>query len=692
MDTRTTGTDSTVFNKLSQTDFNTFWPRLLAELGKLQASFINGEDILLPLCRILADVSQSQAVLIVPKDCLDFEDMPASSTCWCRDPVRYLTLWKEAKGWPFASQEPIVHRWQSFIVWPAKDVNIQIFFHSSNELWLSFLIDSSDLLSDIIMGMLVQQTVDWQERAKSRVVQSIDSEMFQSIVSNSEDLILVASRSPFGVPSIMYANAAATSISHYPRTQLIGKPITLLFQNQVFKDGVSSGYDESELLQAINTRTEFDGELICTKADNETALLHMHLVALEERSEHGSLFALVGRDITEQKQLQQLMARTQKMQAMGQLVGGIAHDFNNILGVLKGNLELMSLKSSDEKVERYLGTAFKACQRGTDLTRRLLQFSRQEQFSAQSCDVNDVIEGLEDLLGKSLTTRIELVTEVKSNLGNIYVDRGDLEDALINLVLNAKDSMSGVGLITIRTDRSSLSGLLPGITGRPQVEPGEYITISVIDYGSGIGAALLEKIFEPFFTTKDKSKGTGLGLSMVYGFVKRSKGYMSVIKSDSQGTEFRLWFPVAKKRARQEILSDERAGIPRVANKLKVLIVDDEEELLTVLTDYCELLGMDVEAYSDPVVVREKYQRGLNGIELLITDVLMPGGINGYELAKELSSKEPISVLLISGFIGDIGITNNAQMPYKVLNKPFELDELVTALEQIGISFSPREV
>lgn len=688
MDTRTTGTDSTVFNEFSQTDFNTFWPRLLAELGKLQASFINGEDILLPLCRILADVSQSQAVLIVPKNCLDFDDMPASSTCWCRDPVRYLTLWKEAKDWPFASQKPIVHRWQSFIVWPAKDVNIQIFFHSSSELWLSFLIDSSDLLSDIIMGMLVQQTVDWQERAKSRVVQSIDSEMFQSIVSNSEDLILVASRSSFGVPSIMYANAAATSISHYPRTQLIGKPITLLFENQVSKDGMSSGYDEGELLHAINTRTEFDGELICTKADKETALLHMHLVALEERSEHGSLFALVGRDITEQKQLQQLMARTQKMQAMGQLVGGIAHDFNNILGVLKGNLELMSLKSSGEKVERYLGTAFKACQRGTDLTRRLLQFSRQEQFSAQACEVNDVIEGLEELLGKSLTTQIELITEVKPDLGHIYVDRGDLEDALINLVLNAKDSMSGEGQITIRTNKSYLSGLLPGITGRPHVESGEYITISVIDSGSGIQGALLEKIFEPFFTTKDKSKGTGLGLSMVYGFVKRSKGYMSVIKSDSQGTEFRLWFPVAKKLVRQEIPSDEKGGIPTVANKLKVLIVDDEEELLTVLTDYCELLGMDVEACADPVAVREKYKEGLNGIELLITDVLMPGGINGYELANDLSSKEPISVLLISGFIGDIGITNNAQMPYKVLHKPFELDELVTALQQVGIRFS----
>ncbi|WP_299793984.1 ATP-binding protein [uncultured Shewanella sp.] len=681
-----------MFNEFSQTDFNSIWPRLLAELGKLQASFINGEDILLPLCRILADVSQSQAVLIVPKDCLDFEDMPASSTCWCRDPVRYLTLWKEAKDWPFASQNSIVHRWQSFIVWPAKDVNIQIFFHSSSEHWLSFLIDSSDLLSDIIMGMLVQQTVDWQERAKSRVVQSIDSEMFQSIVSNSEDLILVANRPTFGVPSIMYANAAATSISHYPRTQLIGKPITLLFKEQKFRDDMSAGYRESELLEAISTRSEFDGELICTKADKDTALLHMHLVALEERSEQGSLVALVGRDITEQKQLQQMMARTQKMQAMGQLVGGIAHDFNNILGVLKGNLELMSLKNSEEKVSRYLATAFKACQRGTDLTRRLLQFSRQEQFSAHPCDVNDVIEGLEELLGKSLTTQIELLTEIKPNLGNVCVDRGDLEDALINLVLNAKDSMSGEGQITIRTDRTYLCGLLPGITGRPQVEPGEYITISVIDSGCGIASGILEKIFEPFFTTKDKSKGTGLGLSMVYGFVKRSKGYMSVIRSDLKGTEFRLWFPVAKERLSEEQLSDERGRMPRVAKKLKVLIVDDEVELLTVLTDYCELLGMEVEAYSDPVTVREKYKERLNGIELLITDVLMPGGINGYELAKELSSKAPLSVLLISGFIGDIGITNNEQMPYKVLHKPFELDELVEALEQLGIRFSPREI
>ncbi|AQS37556.1 PAS/PAC sensor hybrid histidine kinase [Shewanella psychrophila] len=678
--------DSTVFKEFSQTDINPFWPRLLAELGKLQANFINGEDILLPLCRILAEVSQSQAVMIIPKDSLDCDDMPASATCWCRDPVRYLTLWKEAKAWPFFNQEPMVHRWQSFVIWPAKRVNIQIFFHSSSDQWLSFLLSSGDLLSDIVMGMLVQQTLEWQERGRDRGVNSVDSEMFQSIVSNSEDLILVASRSPFGVPSIMYANAAATSISHYPRSQLIGKPITLLFQEEL--NPSAAGGQESELLQAINSRREFDGELICSKADNETAVLHMHLVALEEHSEHGSLFALVGRDITDHKQLQQIMARTKKMQAIGQLVGGIAHDFNNILGVLKGNLELMEIKTSEEKIARYLATAFKACQRGTDLTRRLLQFSRQEQFSANLYQVNDVIEGIEELIGKSLTTQVNLILEPGEELDQILVDRGDLEDALLNLVLNARDAMGGEGKITIRSGREALEGLLPGLSGRPMVESGDYITVSVLDTGTGIAPHLLEKIFEPFFTTKDKSDGTGLGLSMVYGFVKRSNGYMSVMKSDCSGTEFRLWFPVAKQKGRQVQGVVERPEALKVSQKLKVLIVDDEVDLLSVLQDYCEILGMEVEAYSDPLIVREKYKEGLNGIELLITDVLMPGGINGYELAKELCAKEDIAVLLISGFIGDIGLTSNEEMPYQVLHKPFSIDGLVGALQQVGINFS----
>ena len=678
--------DSTVFTEFSQTDLNPIWPRLLAELGKLQVGFINGEDVLLPLCRVLAELSQSQAVLILPKDSFESEDMPACTTCWCRDPVRYLTLWKEARDWPFMNQDPIVHRWKSFVIWPARKGNLQIFFHSASEEWLSFILASNELLSDIIMGMLAQQTGDWQESINRRVVSTVDSEMFQSIVSNSEDLILVASRSPFGVPSIVYANAAATSVSHYPRSQLIGKPITLLFEPG------QTEFEGNSLLQAINCRTEFDGELICITADKEEALLHMHLVALEETSGHGCLFALVGRDITEQKQIQHIMARTQKMQAMGQLVGGIAHDFNNILGVLKGNLELLELKTTEEKSLRYLNSAFKACQRGTDLTRRLLQFSRQEQFSAHHCQVNDVIGGMEELLGKSLTTQITLKTEVKAGVADIYVDRGDLEDALLNLVLNAKDAMGGEGNILIKTDATYLSGLLPGITGSPLVEDGQYVTVSVIDSGCGIAPHLLEKIFEPFFTTKDKSKGTGLGLSMVYGFVKRSKGYMSVINSDKQGTEFRLWFPVTKLTVVEETKSDERIQMPVVAKKLKVLIVDDEVELLDVLTDYCELLGMEVESCTDPIEVRKKYGDGLGGIELLITDVLMPGGINGYELAKELSANTELPVLLISGFIGDIGINKNEDMPYRVLHKPFDLGGLVSSLQQIGIQFSSDSV
>ncbi|WP_394392001.1 ATP-binding protein [Shewanella woodyi] len=240
----------------------------------------------------------------------------------------------------------------------------------------------------------------------------------------------------------------------------------------------------------------------------------------------------------------------------------------------------------------------------------------------------------------------------------------------------------------IKTDITYLSGLLPGITGSPQVEEGQYVTVSVTDSGCGIPSHLLEKIFEPFFTTKDKSKGTGLGLSMVYGFVKRSKGYMSVMKSDEQGTEFCLWFPVTKQAIVEEIKKDERVKMPVVASKLKVLIVDDEVELLNVLKDYCELLGMEVESCNDPLEVRRRYSNGLGDIKLLITDVLMPGGINGYELAKELSADADLSVLLISGFIGDIGINKNEDMPYRVLHKPFDLEGLVDSLEQVGIEFT----
>ncbi len=679
--------DSKVLEKITQVQTIDFHPSLLAELGKLQAKFIRGEDVLLPLCRMLGEQSQSSAVLLIDADSLMCDELPSQATCWCHDPVRYLTLWKEVKGWPFNEQEPIPHQWKQFVIWPTKLSKTLVFFHSPSDEWLSFLLSYGELLSEILMGMLTQQTLERQQRYMTSSSGKIDNDLFKSVVSNNEDLILVVTQTAFGEPNIIYANAASTSITLFPRSQLIGKPVTVLFND------VEQAQQESyvDLKHALDTSDDFDGELWCMKADGQQALLHLHLVALDQHSEHGCLFALIGRDVTEQKQMQLTMARTQKMQAIGQLVGGIAHDFNNILGVLKGNLELMQLKGADEKLERFFNTAFKACNRGTDLTRKLLQFSRQEQFNAQNCQVNDVIAELSELLAKSLTSQVEFELELNPDVSEICIDRGDLEDALLNLVINARDAMAGQGKLVIQTGESKLSGFLPGLSGNVLVESGPYVWIAITDSGTGIPLHLIDKIYEPFFSTKDKSKGTGLGLSMVYGFVKRSKGNMSVMRTSQEGTEFRLWFPVAKQERKLASLEPVNAMSLKVKDSIKALIVDDEPELVEIISHYCERLGIDVETYCEPASVLEKYENNVCDARLLISDVLMPGGINGYELANRMHSVHSLDVLLISGFIHDIGVNTTEEMPFKVLNKPFDLNAFVGALHQIGIEFCQGE-
>ncbi|MCL1036891.1 ATP-binding protein [Shewanella submarina] len=682
--------DSNAIQSSTQTSDSALFAQVLAEIGKLQARFILGDDVLFPVCQEFAELSQSSSVLLVDVNSISEPEMPEHAACWCHDTVRFLSLWKEVRDWPFAEQEAVVHRWRSFVVWPLPSTNTLIFFREPQTEWLEFLMDHQQSLSQSLMGMLAPQTRNWREQSGQHNLCGYDAEIFRSVVSNSEDMILVLNLAENGESTVIYANAAATSISLYPRSQLIGHPAVKIFDS-------SKADDEScdSLMEALKTQEEFDGELWIERADGEKALLLIHLVQLGNDGQSG-LFALVGRDRTEQKKMQLAMARTQKMQAIGELVGGIAHDFNNILGVMKGNIELMELKNRDEKLEKYLNTAFKACQRGTDLTRRLLQFSRQEQFNACNLSVNEIVSGLEDLFSKSLTSSVSISIELASNVSSdIWVDKGDLEDALLNLAINARDAMGGEGELIIRTGEEDIEGVIQGPGGSTNIKPGRYVWISVRDTGTGIPPEILEKIYDPFFTTKDKSKGTGLGLAMTYGFVKRSKGYMNVVDTGPDGTEFRLWFPASDVEQVNKSQTEPRQQSPRtlqVEGKLKALVVDDEVELLQVLSDYCGMLGIEVESFSDPLQVKSRYGSDAGEIDILITDVLMPGGMNGYELAQALHNNTPdLKVLLISGFIHDIGVTKKEEMPYQVLNKPFDLESFSNALKQAGISFVERE-
>ncbi|MCF1456165.1 MAG: ATP-binding protein [Shewanella sp.] len=665
-------------------------PTVFAAIGKLQARFVREENVLLLLCQELARISQSNSVMLVDIQSVGKAEMPENAACWCHDSVRFLSLWKEIRDWPFAAEQPSVHRWQGFVVWPMASSRMLVFFREPCNGWLEFLIEHHEILSASLMGMLAPQTRSWPEQRDETDLCGYDAEIFRSVVSNSDDLILVLNVGASGEPTIIYANGAATSISLYPQSQLIGHSVSC-----IFGPAGEESAEQANLMDSLRALKEFNGEVWIQRADGDKALLLFHLVQLDNDAQSG-LFALVGRDRTEQKKMQLAMARTQKMQAIGELVGGIAHDFNNILGVLKGNIELMELKNRDEKLKRYLDTAFKACQRGTDLTRRLLQFSRQEQFNACNCNVNEVISGLEDLFAKSLTSSIELSIDLTDDaLSEVWVDKGDLEDALLNLVINARDAMNGEGELIIRTGEENIEGTIAGSGSSTNICQGRYVWISIRDTGTGIPQEILEKIYDPFFTTKDKSKGTGLGLAMTYGFVKRSKGYMNVIDTGQEGTEFRMWFPVSGVVQVNKIAVGHREDATqklRVEGRFKAVIVDDEVELLQVLSDYCGMLGIEVETYSDPLLVKARYGQEAQGVGILITDVLMPGGINGYELAKTIHNHSPgLKVLLISGFIHDIGVTQKEEMPYQVLNKPFDLESFSKALKQAGISFVERE-
>lgn len=284
--------DSSVFKDLSQSEFMDFGPALIAQLGKLQGQFIRGDDVLLPLCRILADSSGAESVMILSRRLLASDEMPADVTCWCRDSMRYITLWRQVKDWPLLDGQRGAHQWQRFVVWPIEGLDVNIFFYRPGKGWLSFLTSYQTFIADSISGMLLQQSQDWQQSRNAQIIKSIDTQMYQSIVSNSEDMIVVASRQKGMAPVIMYANAAATAISQYPRSQLIGKSIELFFGDQDDK--------ALELLEAIELRLEFTGELVCSTATGEKVILHTHLIALNEQYEDGSLFTLVGRDITEQ--------------------------------------------------------------------------------------------------------------------------------------------------------------------------------------------------------------------------------------------------------------------------------------------------------------------------------------------------------------------------------------------------------
>ena len=384
-------------------------------------------------------------------------------------------------------------------------------------------------------------------------------------------------------------------------------------------------------------------------------------------------------DITEAKQNEAALQRTQKLEAVGQLTGGIAHDFNNILGIILGNISLLERKAElDDAVLKHVYAVERAARRAVELTRKMLDFSREDAGSIETVNINTLVQDIHNLLAQSVTPGISIDYHFYPNLWNTDIDPGDFENALVNLVINARDALDGQGGISIETRNTVID--VESCHNIPDATPGQYVELAVSDNGCGISAEVQSKMFDPFFTTKEQGKGTGLGLAMVYGFVKRSGGFIKVYSELGIGTTIKLYLPCSiheNQSAMSETLSSEIPG-----GDESLLVVDDESDLCEMVSEFLSDHGYTVHIANNGAQALTMLQQHPE-IQLLFTDVVMPE-MNGYELAEKAVAVSPrLKVLLTSGYT-DMAVAHNGQARFNanLLNKPYNLAELSRRIRQ----------
>ena len=498
-----------------------------------------------------------------------------------------------------------------------------------------------------------------QLRNRERLLDASDMR-FRTLFEKSNDAIFLVDRESGRYQD---ANQAAS--------RLTGRSIDELKQlctRDLLQESAQADERLDLIMQTDHARSM--GEVIYLQPDNTERLAYLSVIPLDQKH-----VISIARDITEERETERQLRRSQKMDAIGQLTGGIAHDFNNILGIILGNIDLLERYSEvATHGAKQIDTIRRSALRAANLTRQMLGFARQQAAQVSVTDINQAIQEMESLVTRSVTPLVEVEQRLQKGLWLTEIDVNDFKDTLLNLVLNARDAMPAGGKLTITTSNVRPGrGELGQIAGAPS---GEYILLSVADSGSGMAPDLQERIFEPFFTTKELGKGTGLGLSMVFGFVNRSGGDINVASEMGGGTEIKLYLP---RSTQQQLVPVAEATQPQELPRGEetILVVDDEPALLNVTRGMLEALGYQVLTSSDcqqalTLLAQE------NAIDLLFSDIVMPGGMNGYQLAAAATAQRPeLKVLLTSGYTEHRPVDQNPNRTHnKLLPKPYSRMEL----------------
>jgi signal transduction histidine kinase/sensor domain CHASE-containing protein/ActR/RegA family two-component response regulator len=442
-------------------------------------------------------------------------------------------------------------------------------------------------------------------------------------------------------------------------------------QQETFKNGLDD---------LVNQRITTFSETYNLKVNDKEYIVRFE-VSNENTTNPGEISGIL-QNITKIRQLEQQLYQAQKMEVIGQLTGGLAHDFNNMLMVIQGNLELltMSLEGKTTELKR-IESAIKAVERGSELTRRLLAFARRQLLQPKLVDLKILVSDMVKLIKPMLGESIEFSVIMPENLWPIWADAGQLENSIMNLVVNARDAIASHGKISFEVSNVVLDNSIS--TGRYDIAPGDYIKFSISDNGIGISKDNLTKVFEPFFTTKQTGKGSGLGLSMVYGFVKQSKGHVTIYSEIGHGTTINLYLPRAVNKEPSPQESSKPNHVVRSGNEI-ILVVEDETDLLRLTKEFLSDLGYHVLSAANGVEALKVIETETN-IQLVCTDVVMPQGITGPDLAKKLREIYPaIKVLFVSGYTQN-ALSQNYTIPEetKILTKPYKMYELAAAIRDL---------
>jgi PAS domain S-box-containing protein len=474
-------------------------------------------------------------------------------------------------------------------------------------------------------------------------------------------------------------NAGAERIKGYTAAEIIGRHFSTFYP----EEDRDSGLPGLALATARRTgRFEMEGWRVRKGGERFWASVTINAV----HDEHGHLigFAKVTRDLTERRAMEDQLRQMQKMEAIGQLTGGIAHDFNNMLQVIGGNIETLQRRigQEDPHVQRLISSALRGAERASTLTHRLLAYSRRQPLDPKPLDLNRLIIGMSDLLTRTLGERIKVESVLSGGLWNVWLDPNQVENAVLNLAVNARDAMPDGGKLTVETANTHLDEAYAHV--HAEVTAGHYVMVAVSDTGIGMTADVIEKAFEPFFTTKKLGEGTGLGLSQVYGFVKQSGGHIKIYSEPGDGTTVRIYFPRAPLPASGGEPHPAPPQIPELGGRETILLVEDDSDVRAYTTEILRELGYRVfEAHEGDTALG--FLASEPEIKLLFTDIGLPGPFNGRQLADEARKIRPdIKVLFTTGYAQNAIIHHGRLDPgVQLIVKPFSFTGLAAKIRQI---------